>query len=73
MISIINHKENYMEKNSQYTCKDCFKQRSGDCFGQPKICGRFKYAPTISKETKKNWPTMGDASFIRQYGHRRDD
>ncbi|MDE6028979.1 MAG: hypothetical protein K2F90_01500 [Clostridiales bacterium] len=31
--------------NAEYTCKDCFLQRSGDCFGKLTVCNRFEYAP----------------------------
>ena len=36
--------------NSEYTCKDCFLQRSGACFGKLTICDRFDYAPTMTQE-----------------------
>lgn len=58
--------------NNEYTCKDCFLQRSGYCFGKLKICNQFDYAPTIDEETKSNWPTVGDATFIRQNGRRKN-
>lgn len=64
--------ENITESGRTYECKDCMDYRNGNCFGAQNICEDFRFSPTFSAEETKNWPTEGEASYLRRTGKRRD-
>ena len=54
------------------TCQSCKFARSGECFPQKEICTDYERAYDVPKDEKEAWPYMGDASYLRQKGRRRD-
>ena len=54
------------------SCRSCKFARSGDCFPQKEICPDYEPAFDVPKDERSLWPEMGDASFLRQNGRRRE-
>lgn len=54
------------------TCQSCKFARSGECFPQKEICTDYERAYDVPKDEREAWPDMGDASYLRQKGRRRD-
>lgn len=52
----------------KFTCRDCMDFRNSNCFGGNEICEDFRFAYTFSKREMENWPTMGDATYLRLKG-----
>lgn len=53
------------------TCLTCKLARSGECFPQKQICKDYEKAFEVPKEERKDWPLMGDASYLKQTGRHR--
>lgn len=54
----------------RFYCRDCMDFRNSNCFGNDKICEDFRYAYTFSKKETENWPTIGDATYLRLKGNK---
>jgi len=46
-------------------CKNCMEMKCGECFGQKNICEFYRYSPSATEETKRNWPKYGDATALK--------
>ena len=67
--SALVHTESSKEK---IFCSDCYYSRSGECSSwEP--CEYYRPAVNLSKSDTDYWPTEGDATFIKQKGHKRYD
>ena len=52
--------------DQQNSCNNCMLQYRGECIGNKEvICEYYKHRPYISNEMRKNWPTIGDATYYR--------
>lgn len=60
--------EEQTDKQPKYACKDCMDFRNGNCFGGGNICEDFRFAYTFSRRETENWPTIGDATYLRLKG-----
>ena len=62
-----------IEENKKIkSCSDCYHNRSGECSSW-EVCDDFRPAINLSKTDTDYWPTEGDATFIKQKGHKRYD
>ena len=63
----------HIEENKEIkSCSDCYHNRSGECSSW-EVCDDFRPAINLSKTDTDYWPTEGDATFIKQKGHKRYD
>lgn len=60
------------DKKKRKSCEDCYYNRSGECSSW-EVCDDFRPAINLSKNDTDYWPTDGDATFIKQKGHKRYD
>ena len=58
------------EKTIQRSCDNCKLYKNDSCAGLNGPCEDYQYAPIITEEEKKNWPTeMGP--YVTGYGRRK--